>query len=62
MFCMNGSDEFYIFTGVLEAARDFVDSCLENRKPQCNFSDAIKTMKVAETILAQSLLREWTEA
>lgn len=57
-----GSDEFYVYTGVLEAARDFVDSCLENRKPQCHFGDAIKTMKVAETILAQSLLREWTEA
>lgn len=51
-----GSDEFHVKTGVLAAADDFVGCCLNGGQPMSCFSDAIKTMKVAETILAQALL------
>jgi predicted dehydrogenase len=53
-----GSGEFYVFTGVLAAAEDFVDCCLEGGEPQCSFGNTVNTMKIAELILAQSLLRE----
>ena len=53
-----GSDEFYVYTGVLAAAQDFVNCCLEGGEPDCSFSHSVNTMKIAELILAQSLLRE----
>ena len=53
-----GSDETYIFTGVLAAAEDFVNCCINGGRPMCAFESAVNTMKVAEIILAQSLLRE----
>ncbi len=52
------SDETYIFTGVQAAARDFVEGCLNHTQPQCCFTNTLNTMRIAETILAQSLLRE----
>jgi hypothetical protein len=63
-----GSQENYVFTGVLAAAEDFVDCCRSagqpggkqpgSKQPACSFENAVNTMKVAEVILAQSLLRE----
>lgn len=53
-----GSDESYVYTGVKALCREFVDSCREGKQPTSNFSDAIKTMMVAEIILAQSLLED----
>ena len=53
-----GSEAFHVNTGVLAAAEDFVDCCLTGGQPKCCFADAVKTMKVAEIILAQSLLAE----
>jgi predicted dehydrogenase len=53
-----GSEDNYIFTGVLAAADDFVNCCINGGRPMCAFENAVKTMKVAEVILAQSLLRE----
>jgi predicted dehydrogenase len=53
-----GSDEFYIYTGVKAAAEDFVRACLQGGQPECHFGDAVKTMTVAETILAQALIQE----
>ena len=53
------SEDFFIYTGVQAAARDFVEGCLNHYQPQCCFSETLNTMKVAETILAQSLLKEW---
>ena len=50
------SDAFHVYTGVLAAARDFADCCLNGGQPMSCFADAIKTMRVAEIILAQSLL------
>ena len=53
-----GSNENYIFTGVLAAADDFVNCCLNGGQPAACFANTLETMKVAETILAQSLLKE----
>jgi len=53
-----GSDKFHVATGVYNLARDFVTCCKNGGKPAANFDDAVKTMHVAETILAQSLLTE----
>lgn len=51
-----GSDEFHVYTGVKAAARQFVDCCKNGTQPASNFSDAVKTMEVAEKILAQAIL------
>jgi hypothetical protein len=53
-----GSKDDYIFTGVLAAAEDFVKCCTGGGQPMCAFENAVNTMKVAEVILAQSLLKE----
>jgi len=53
-----GGDESYIFTGVKEKCREFVNACQTGKQPSSNFSDAVKTMEVAEIILAQSLFKE----
>ncbi|MDR1251896.1 MAG: Gfo/Idh/MocA family oxidoreductase [Treponema sp.] len=53
-----GSGELYIYTGVLAAAEDFVNCCLRGGEPACSFGNSVNTMKIAEVILAQSLLRE----
>jgi predicted dehydrogenase len=53
-----GSKEMHVFTGVLAAAADFVNCCLNGGQPMASFEKALNTMKVAEVILAQSLLRE----
>ncbi|MCL1858570.1 MAG: Gfo/Idh/MocA family oxidoreductase [Oscillospiraceae bacterium] len=53
-----GSDKFHVYTGVLNAAKDFVDCCINGGQPSSCFDDAVKTMKIAEIILAQSLLSE----
>lgn len=51
-----GSNDFHVYTGVAALCRDFVDCCRGGGKPATNFSDAVKTMEVAEKILAQALL------
>jgi len=53
-----GSKENYIFTGVLAAAEDFVNCCLNGGQPMSCFENTVNTMKVAELILAQSLIGE----
>jgi predicted dehydrogenase len=53
-----GSGEMHVFTGVLAAAEDFVNCCQKGGQPMCSFENAVNTMKVAEVILAQSLLGE----
>jgi len=51
-----GSDEFYIYTGVQAKCREFIDCCKKGTQPSSCFSDAVKTMEVAEKILAQAIL------
>ncbi|MDR1901672.1 MAG: Gfo/Idh/MocA family oxidoreductase [Treponema sp.] len=53
-----GSKEDYIYTGVLAAAEDFANCCTNGGQPMCAFENTVNTMKVAEVILAQSLLKE----
>ena len=50
------SEEAYVYTGVQNLVREFVDCCKNHTQPQTNFSDAVKTMEIAEKILAQALL------
>jgi hypothetical protein len=52
-----GSDELYVFGGFRAKNREFIDS-LKTGKEQTSspFRDCVKTMEVAETILAQALL------
>jgi Predicted dehydrogenases and related proteins len=51
-----GSNEFHVYTGVYEACRQFIDGCRTRKQPPSCFSDAVKTMEIAEKILAKALL------
>ena len=53
-----GSDEFFVFGGFQAKNRDFIDCLRSGKEPESNFSDAVKTMEVAERILAQALLNQ----
>ena len=50
-------DEFFVYGGFQAKNREFIDCLKADRLPGSNFADAVKTMEVAERILAQSLLR-----
>lgn len=50
------SDQFYAFAGFRSKNRDFIDALKNGTQPSSNFSDAFKTMEVAEKILAQATL------
>ncbi len=52
-----GSDELYVYGGFQAKNREFIDAVRERRLPPSHFGDAVKTMEVAETILAQVLLQ-----
>jgi len=51
-----GSDEFHVYAGFAGKNREFIDCLKAGTQPGSNFSDAVKTMEVAESILAMSLL------
>ena len=51
-----GGDEFWRFAGFLAKNREFLDAVRGRGEPSSTFADAAKTMELAETILAQSLL------
>ena len=53
-----GGEEGYVFGGNQSKNRDFIDCLKSGGKPSSHFSDAVKTMEVAEKILAQTLLKE----
>jgi virulence factor len=53
-----GSDMLYVYGGFQAKSREFIDAVRQGVQPASNFSDAVKTMEVAERILAQSLLDE----
>ena len=52
-----GSDEFFVYGGFQAKNREFIDAIKQRTQPPSNFADAIKTMEVAEKILAQALLK-----
>lgn len=53
-----GSDQLFVFGGFQAKNREFIDAVKSGRQPSSHFGDAVKTMEVAERILAQGLLRE----
>jgi virulence factor len=51
-----GSDALYVYGGFQAKHREFVDAVRAKTLPSSHFGDALKTMEVAERILAQGLL------
>ena len=54
---MAGSDEVHVYGGFQAKNREFIDAVKTGTQPSSCFADAIKTMEVAELILAQALLK-----
>ena len=52
-----GSDDFFVYGGFQAKNREFIDALQTGQTPTSTFADALKTMEVAETILAQALLK-----
>lgn len=52
-----GSDELFVFGGFQAKHREFIDALQAGRQPSSCFADAVKTMEIADKILAQGLLR-----
>jgi len=52
-----GSNELFVFGGFQAKNREFIDCVRSGTQPSSNFTDAVKTMEVADKILAMSLLR-----
>lgn len=50
------SNEIFVFGGFQAKNRQFIDALKGGTQPESNFADALKTMTVADTILAQALL------
>ena len=53
-----GSSEFHVYTGVSALVRDFIDGIKTGQQPQACFQNSLKTMEIAEIILAQALLEK----
>ncbi len=53
-----GSNDLYVYGGFQLKNRQFIDAVRNKTLPPSHFGDAVKTMEVAEKILAQGLLRE----
>ncbi len=51
-----GSEELFVYGGFQAKHREFVDCVRAGRQPGSCFADALLTMEVAETILAQAHL------
>ncbi len=51
-----GGGEFYVYGGFQAKNREFIDCLKSGANPGSHFGDAVKTMEVAEKILAQSVL------
>jgi virulence factor len=52
-----GSDAFYVYGGFRAKNREFIDCLKRGEQPGSHFGDAVKTMEVAERILAQATLQ-----
>lgn len=57
-----GSDAFHVYTGVAALCREFVDAVRSKTNPSTCFADAVKTMEVAEIILARAALDEFNHS
>ncbi len=53
-----GSNELFVYGGFQKKNREFINSILTGKEETSSpFKDALKTMEVCETILAQALIR-----
>ncbi len=52
-----GGDEFFMYGGFQAKNREFIDCLKAGKQPGSHFGDAVKTMEVAEKILAQATLK-----
>ncbi|MBV9469735.1 MAG: Gfo/Idh/MocA family oxidoreductase [Abitibacteriaceae bacterium] len=52
-----GSDELFVFGGFQAKNREFIDAVKSGHQPSSYFGDAVKTMEIADKMLAQGLLR-----
>lgn len=52
-----GSDQFHVYGGFAAKHREFIDCLKAGRLPSSHFGDALRTMEVAERILAQATLK-----
>ncbi|MEN6480516.1 MAG: gfo/Idh/MocA family oxidoreductase, partial [Anaerolineales bacterium] len=52
-----GSEAFHVIGGFAAKTREFIDAVKGGVAPSSCFADALKTMIVAETILAQATLQ-----
>jgi virulence factor len=54
-----GSNELFVYGGFQQKSREFIKSILSGKEEtSSSFKDALKTMEVCETILAQALIRK----
>jgi predicted dehydrogenase len=51
-----GGDEFWRYAGFLAKHREFADAVRSKKLPASHFGDAVKTMELAEVMIARSLL------
>lgn len=54
----SGSDEFYVFAGFRQKTAEFIKAVRTRILPPSHFGDALETMRIAETILHQSVVIE----
>jgi virulence factor len=52
-----GSDQNFVYGGFQAKSREFIDALQGGPQPASHFGDAVKTMELAERILAQSLMK-----
>lgn len=53
-----GSDQLFVYGGFQAKNREFIDAVRHGTLPSSHFGDALKTMEVAEKILAMAALRD----
>jgi virulence factor len=53
-----GSEDFHVFAGFAGKNREFIDCLKTGKLPGSHFGDAVKTMALAERILAQTLVAQ----
>jgi len=51
-----GSDKIHVYTGVYALVDDFIQGVKTGKKPSACFESSVKTMEIADKILAQALL------
>lgn len=56
-----GSEDYFVYGGFKDKSREFIESVRTRTLPSSHFGDALKTMEVAETVLAQALMAHSSE-